>query len=68
VPVVALGALLAVGHELLGTGDEGDVCRSARVGRELTHRTVEGGIGHNLPQEAPDAFADAILEVGGGGK
>jgi pimeloyl-ACP methyl ester carboxylesterase len=29
-----------------------------------THRTIEGGIGHNLPQEAPDAFADAVLEVG----
>ena len=28
------------------------------------HRTIEGGIGHNLPQEAPQAFADAILEVG----
>ena len=31
-----------------------------------THRTIEGGIGHNLPQEAPDAFADAVLTVGGG--
>jgi pimeloyl-ACP methyl ester carboxylesterase len=30
-----------------------------------THRTIEGGIGHNLPQEAPQAFADAVLEVGG---
>jgi pimeloyl-ACP methyl ester carboxylesterase len=27
------------------------------------HRTIEGGIGHNLPQEAPQPFADAILEV-----
>jgi pimeloyl-ACP methyl ester carboxylesterase len=27
------------------------------------HRTIDGGIGHNLPQEAPQAFADAILEV-----
>src|SRR4051794_16311262 len=27
------------------------------------HRTIEGGIGHNLPQEAPEAFADAILDV-----
>jgi pimeloyl-ACP methyl ester carboxylesterase len=27
------------------------------------HRTIEGGIGHNLPQEAPQEFADAILEV-----
>jgi pimeloyl-ACP methyl ester carboxylesterase len=30
-----------------------------------SHRTVEGGIGHNLPQEAPEAFADAVLEVAG---
>jgi len=27
------------------------------------HRTISGGVGHNLPQEAPRAFADAILEV-----
>lgn len=27
------------------------------------HRTVGGGVGHNLPQEAPQAFADAVLAV-----
>jgi pimeloyl-ACP methyl ester carboxylesterase len=27
------------------------------------HRLVTGGIGHNLPQEAPQAFAKAILDV-----
>ena len=27
------------------------------------HRTIEGGIGHNLPQEAPQAFAQAIVDV-----
>ncbi len=27
------------------------------------HRNVTGGIGHNLPQEAPQAFAQAILDV-----
>lgn len=27
------------------------------------HRIIEGGIGHNLPQEAPHAFAQAILDV-----
>ncbi|OXJ29040.1 alpha/beta hydrolase [Burkholderia sp. HI2714] len=27
------------------------------------HWTISGGIGHNLPQEAPQAFADAILQV-----
>ncbi len=28
-----------------------------------SHRTVEGGIGHNLPQEAPGAFVEAIVDV-----
>jgi len=27
------------------------------------HRTITGGIGHNLPQEAPQAFAEAVVEV-----
>ena len=27
------------------------------------HRTITGGIGHNLPQEDPKAFAQAILNV-----
>ena len=27
------------------------------------HRFIKGGIGHNLPQEAPQAFADAVLAV-----
>lgn len=27
------------------------------------HRDISGGIGHNLPQEAPKAFADAVLQV-----
>ncbi|KAA2244025.1 alpha/beta fold hydrolase [Salinarimonas soli] len=28
-----------------------------------THRTIEGGIGHNLPQEAPKAFAQSVLDA-----
>lgn len=27
------------------------------------HRTLTGGIGHNLPQEAPDAFATAVIDA-----
>jgi len=27
------------------------------------HRTINGGIGHNLPQEAPQAFAKAVIDV-----
>lgn len=28
------------------------------------HRTIKGGIGHNLPQEAPQAFVDAVIDIG----
>jgi len=28
-----------------------------------SHRTIEGGIGHNLPQEAPEAFAQAVIDA-----
>ena len=27
------------------------------------HRLLTGGIGHNLPQEAPQAFARAVIDV-----
>ncbi|HEY2625150.1 MAG TPA: alpha/beta hydrolase, partial [Candidatus Udaeobacter sp.] len=27
------------------------------------HRTIKGGVGHNLPQEAPQAFAKAVIDV-----
>jgi pimeloyl-ACP methyl ester carboxylesterase len=37
----------------------------AKFAGPYSHRTIAGGIGHNLPQEAPEAFADAVLEVSG---
>jgi pimeloyl-ACP methyl ester carboxylesterase len=36
---------------------------AAKFSGPYSHRTIEGGVGHNLPQEAPDAFADAIREL-----
>jgi pimeloyl-ACP methyl ester carboxylesterase len=30
-----------------------------------THRVITGGIGHNLPQEAPQAFAQVVIDVDG---
>ncbi|MGA9868359.1 MAG: alpha/beta hydrolase [Acetobacteraceae bacterium] len=32
---------------------------------KYTHRTITGGIGHNLPQEAPREFAQAVVDVDG---
>ncbi len=31
-----------------------------------SHRLIGGGVGHNLPQEAPAAFADAVLTIARG--
>jgi pimeloyl-ACP methyl ester carboxylesterase len=32
---------------------------------KYAHRIIKGGIGHNLPQEAPREFAEAVIDVGG---
>jgi len=32
---------------------------------KYAHRVIEGGVGHNLPQEAPQAFAQAVTDVDG---
>ncbi len=32
---------------------------------KYVNRIIGGGVGHNLPQEAPKAFADAVIEVDG---
>jgi len=30
---------------------------------KYTHRVISGGVGHNLPQEAPQAFAEAVIDA-----
>ena len=37
----------------------------AKFSGKYAHRTISGGVGHNLPQEAPQAFAQAIVDVDG---
>jgi pimeloyl-ACP methyl ester carboxylesterase len=34
-----------------------------RFSGKYTHRTIDGGVGHNVPQEAPQAFARAVIDV-----
>jgi pimeloyl-ACP methyl ester carboxylesterase len=36
---------------------------AAKFSGRYTHRVIEGGVGHNLPQEAPQAFAQAVADV-----
>jgi hypothetical protein len=36
---------------------------ASKFAGKYEHRVVEGGIGHNLPQEAPQAFAEAIIDA-----
>lgn len=36
---------------------------AAKFTGRYAHRVIAGGIGHNLPQEAPQAFADAVVDA-----
>jgi pimeloyl-ACP methyl ester carboxylesterase len=36
---------------------------AAKFSGKYEHREVSGGVGHNLPQEAPRAFAQAVIDV-----
>jgi pimeloyl-ACP methyl ester carboxylesterase len=36
---------------------------AAKFAGSYSHRTIEGGVGHNLPHEAPEAFAQAVVDV-----
>jgi pimeloyl-ACP methyl ester carboxylesterase len=38
---------------------------ASKFSGRYSHHTIKGGIGHNLPQEAPQAFAEAVIEVDG---
>ena len=38
---------------------------AAKFSGKYEHRNIAGGIGHNLPQEAPEAFVRAVVDVDG---
>jgi pimeloyl-ACP methyl ester carboxylesterase len=63
-PVIAVPAITLEGDANGAPHPEPNAYFAKFIG-PYSHRTIEGGIGHNLPQEAPDAFADAVLELGG---
>jgi len=44
----------------------GDAAFRGKFTGPYGYRVVDGGVGHNLPQEAPREFAQAVLDVARG--
>jgi pimeloyl-ACP methyl ester carboxylesterase len=63
-PVIAVPAITLEG-DANGAPHPEPSAYATKFSGSYSHRTIEGGIGHNLPQEAPEAFAAAVLDVGG---
>jgi pimeloyl-ACP methyl ester carboxylesterase len=61
-PVITVPAITLEGDTNGAPHPEPSAYANKFTGR-YSHRTIEGGIGHNLPQEAPEAFAQAIIDV-----
>jgi pimeloyl-ACP methyl ester carboxylesterase len=66
-PVIAVPTITLEG-DANGAPHPDPGSNAGKFSGEYSHRTIEGGVGHNLPQEAPDAFADAVLDLGGRGR
>jgi len=66
-PVITVPAITLEG-DANGAPHPEPAAYATKFSGPYTHRTIESGIGHNIPQEAPTAFADAILELGGRGR
>ncbi|BDG04794.1 alpha/beta hydrolase [Anaeromyxobacter oryzae] len=61
-PVISVPAI-TIASDFDGPGADGSAYRKKFSGK-YRHQILEG-IGHNVPQEAPQAFAKAIVEVDG---
>lgn len=61
-PVITVPAITLEGDANGAPHPEASAYAKMFSGR-YSHRVIKGGIGHNLPQEAPRAFADAVIEA-----
>jgi pimeloyl-ACP methyl ester carboxylesterase len=61
-PVIAVPTITLEG-DANGAPHPDPSAYARRFSGKYEHRLIQGGIGHNLPQEAPLAFAEAILDV-----
>jgi pimeloyl-ACP methyl ester carboxylesterase len=61
-PVITVPAITMEG-DANGAPHPDPSAYKAKFSGHYEHRNVTGGIGHNLPQEAPEAFAKAVIDV-----
>jgi pimeloyl-ACP methyl ester carboxylesterase len=66
-PIISVPAITLEGDANGAPHAEPGVYRM-RFSGEYEHRTIPGGIGHNLPQEAPREFAQAVVDADGFGR
>jgi pimeloyl-ACP methyl ester carboxylesterase len=63
-PIITLPTITLEGDANGAPHADGEIYRKKFSGK-YEHRIISGGIGHNLPQEAPRAFAQAVVDVDG---
>ena len=61
-PVVSVPAITLEG-DANGAPHPEPASYASRFSGKYKHQTLTGGIGHNLPQEAPAAFAQAVIDL-----
>lgn len=61
-PVISIPTITLEG-DANGAPHPDPVVYSKKFSGKYEHRTITGGVGHNLPQEAPAAFAQAVIDV-----
>jgi pimeloyl-ACP methyl ester carboxylesterase len=61
-PVIAVPTITLEG-DANGAPHPDPASYAKKFSGKYQHRLITGGIGHNLPQEAPQAFAEAIVEA-----
>ena len=63
-PVIAVPAIALEG-DANGAAHPPDSAYRKKFSGKYAYRLISGGVGHNLPQEAPQAFAQAVIDVDG---
>jgi len=61
-PVIAVPTITLEG-DANGAPHADPASYARKFSGKYAHRTISGGIGHNLPQEAPQAFAQAVMDA-----